>query len=33
MAFFEPLSFFMVLVAISLEWLGNTAVYLLDLPE
>jgi len=33
MAFFEPLSFFMVLVAISLDWLGNTAVYLLDLPE
>jgi hypothetical protein len=33
MASFDPLSSFLVLLAISLECLGNIAVYLLDLPE
>ena len=33
MASFDPLSFFLVLLAISLECLGDIAVYLLDLPE
>jgi hypothetical protein len=33
MASFDPLSSFLVLLAISLECFDNIAVYLLDLPE